>query len=93
MTVPAATVKLPVAAPAATVADAGVVSAVLLSETVTLMPPAGAAADKPTVQVELPPDTTLVGEHARLVTFTAEGVTVTEAVADPPFSAAVTVTA
>ena len=56
-------------------------------------PPAGAAADKPTVQLELPPDTTLVGEHARLVTFTVEGVTVTEAVAEPPFSAAVTVTA
>jgi hypothetical protein len=68
VTVPAVTVKLPVADPAATVADAGVVSAALLSETVTLMPPVGAAADKVTLQVEVPPDTTLVGEHARLET-------------------------
>ena len=72
MTVPAFTVKLPVVLPAATAAEAGVVSDVLLSESVTLMPPAGAAADKPTVHVELPPDTTLVGEHARLETTGSE---------------------
>jgi hypothetical protein len=65
VTVPAVTTNVPVVAPATTVAEAGVVNAVLLSESVTLAPPLGAAADNVTVQVDVPPDTTLLGEHPR----------------------------
>jgi len=61
-------VKLPVVAPAATVTDAGVVSAVLLSDTVTAVPPVGAADEIVTVQLVLPPDTTDVGVHVSPVT-------------------------
>ena len=78
--------------PAATVTEAGVVSAALLSDVVTLDPPVGAAADSVTVQVEVAPDTTLFGVQASLVTVTATGVTVTVAVFELPFNAAVTVT-
>ena len=89
---PAVTVKLAVVDPAATVTDAGVVNAALLSDVVTLAPPVGAAADSVTVQVEVAPDTTLFGVHASLETVTATGVTVTAAVVELPFNAAVTVT-
>ena len=92
MTEPAVAVKLAVDAPAATVTEAGVVNAELLSETVTAEPPVGAAADSVTVQVDVAPEAMLVGEHASLETVTAGGVTVTAAVAELPFSAAVTVT-
>jgi len=85
-------VKLPVVAPAATVTDAGVVSAVLLSDTVTAVPPVGAADEIVTVQLVLPPDTTEVGAHVSPVTVGAGGVTVTDAVFEVPFNAAVTVT-
>jgi hypothetical protein len=54
--VPAVATKLPVVAPAGTVTDAGVVSAVLLSDNVTAVPPVGAACEMVTVHVELPPD-------------------------------------
>ena len=66
----------------------------LLSEIVTVDPPVGAAADSVTVQVGASqPDTTLEGEHARLGDRQLSGgVTVTAAVAELPFSAAVTVT-
>ena len=66
VTVPAVTVKLALEAPAATVTDAGVVRDELLSDSVTLAPPVGAAPDSVTVHVDVPPDVTLVGEHARL---------------------------
>ena len=92
VTEPAVTVKLAVEAPAATVADAGVVMAELLSDSVTAEPPVGAAADNVTVHVELAPAATLVGEQASLVSVTAGAVTVTAAVAELPFSAAVMVT-
>ena len=92
VTEPAVTVKLAVEAPAATVADAGVVMAELLSDSVTTEPPVGAAADNVTVHVELAPAATLVGEHASLVSVTAGAVTVTAAVAELPFKAAVMVT-
>jgi hypothetical protein len=63
VTEPAVAVKVAVVAPAATVTEAGVVKAALLSESVTTEPPAGAARDKVTVQVELEPEATLAGEH------------------------------
>lgn len=54
-------VKVAVVAPAATVTLAGTVAAVLLSESWTTMPPAGAAEVRVTVPVALLPPTTLVG--------------------------------
>jgi hypothetical protein len=85
-------VKLPVVAPAATVTEAGGVSAVLLSESVTPVPPVGAACEMVTVQLVLPPDATEVGVQLKPVTVVAGGVTVTEAVFEVPFNDAVTVT-
>ena len=64
VTVPAVAVKLPVVAPATTVTEAGIVSAALLFEIVTALPPVGAAAEIITVHVEVAPDTTVAGEHA-----------------------------
>jgi hypothetical protein len=95
VTVPAVAVKFAVVAPAATVADAGTVSAALLSEIVTAVPPAGAACDMVTVHVELAPEAILAGVHASddTVTAGAGAVTVTEAVLEVPFRVAVTVTA
>jgi hypothetical protein len=65
VTDPAVAVKFAVVAPAATVTEAGVVRAALLSVIVTTEPPAGAARDRVTVQVELAPEATLAGEHRR----------------------------
>ena len=50
-------------APAATVTDAGTVSAALFEEIATAAPPAGAAMESVTVQVELAPAARLVGAH------------------------------
>ena len=72
LTVPAVAVKLAVVAPAATVTDAGTVSAALLSETVTLEPPAGAAAERLTVQFDLAPEARAAGVHCREETETVE---------------------
>jgi hypothetical protein len=68
------------------------VSAVLLLDSATTETPVGAAAnmDKATVQIEVAPDTTLVGEQCSAVTVRS-GVTVTVAVAVLPSRAAVTV--
>ena len=93
VTVPAVAVNVALVAPDATVTDAGAVSAVLLSETVTADPPLGAAPESVTVQVEAAPETTLAGAQPRLLTVTAAGVTVTLAVFELPLSDAVTVTA
>ena len=57
------TLKVPVVAAAATVTDAGVVSVVLLSDSVTLAPPAGAAFDSVTVHVLDAFGPRLVGVH------------------------------
>jgi hypothetical protein len=92
VTEPAVTVKVPVVALAATVTEAGVVKAALLSESVTTEPPVGAARDSVTVQVEVVPEATLVGEHCSLETVAAGGVTVTAAVAELALRVAVTVT-
>ena len=72
MTVPAVAVKVAVVTPAATVTETGTVSAVLLSDNVTVLPPVGAAFDNVTVHVELPPDNTDVGAHWSEVTVMVE---------------------
>ena len=52
LTVPVVTLKVAVAAPAATVTEAGTVRTALLLDKVTSAPPVGAAPDRVTVQVE-----------------------------------------
>ena len=42
----------------------------------TVEPPVGAACDNVTVQVEVPPEGTVVGAHFKVETVTAAGVTV-----------------
>jgi hypothetical protein len=64
---------LAVVAPAATATEPGTVNALLLSDTATDEPPAGAAWDNVTVQVEVPPDVTVVGVHWSAETETVEG--------------------
>ncbi|MBN9662325.1 MAG: hypothetical protein J0H49_29270 [Acidobacteria bacterium] len=88
----AVTVKVPEVAPAATVMEAGVVSAVLLSERVTCWPPAGAATERVTVQVAELPEGREAGEHERVLGMSG-AVTVTEAVLEVPLAAAVMTTA
>jgi hypothetical protein len=90
-TVPAVAVKFAVVVPAATVADAGTVSAALFEESPTAAPPARAADVRVTVQVEVAPEVTEFGEHDKPETAGAGGVTVTEAVV-LPFNVAVRVT-
>jgi hypothetical protein len=90
-TVPAVTVKFAVVAPAATVTDAETGSAALFEESATEAPPVNAARDRVTVQVEVPPNVTELGEQDKPETAGAGGVTVTLPVA-LPFRVAVTVT-
>jgi hypothetical protein len=90
-TVPAVAVKFAVVVPAATVTEAGAGSAALFEESATEAPPVNAARDRVTVQVEVPPNVTELGEQDRPETAGAGGVAVTEAVV-LPFSVAVTVT-
>jgi len=92
VTVPAVAVKLAVVAPAATVTEPGTGKEALLSEIATAEPPVGAAGDTVTVQLVLPPETTVEGEHCSLVTVMTVGVTVTVPVVEVLFSDAVTVT-
>ena len=62
--VPAVALNVAEVADAATVTEAGTVSAVLLLDTEMLAPPAGAAFESVTVQVLLAFAFKLVGEHA-----------------------------
>ena len=80
VTDPAVAVKVPVEAPAATRIEAGTVSAVLLSVSVTVVPPAGAACESVTVQVELPAEAIVPGEHCSPETVLAGAEMVMEAV-------------
>ena len=80
-TVPALALKLAAEDPAGTITDAGMLMAVLLLESATEEPPAGAAFDTVTVQAEVPPEATLVGVHCRLETVTDGANTVSAAVA------------
>ena len=90
-TVTAVAVKFAVVAPAATVTDAGTVSAALFEESPTEAPPGKAADVSVTVQEEVAPDATEFGEHDKPEIAGAGGVTVTVAVA-VPFRVPVTVT-
>ena len=90
-TVPAVAVKFAVVAPAVTVTDAGTVRAALFDESPTEAPPVRAADVSVTVQVEVPPEVTELGEQDKPETAGVGGVTVTEAVA-LPFNVAVKVT-
>jgi hypothetical protein len=90
-TVPAVAVKLAEVAPAGTVTEAGTDRAELLDESVTVAPPAGAACDSVTAQVEVPPEVTVVGVHCA-ASVVDPGATATDAVVELPLSDAVTVT-
>jgi hypothetical protein len=79
--------------PAANTTEAGTVRAGLLADSVTVAPPLGAADETATVQVELEPETTLVGAHSRPEMVGSGGVTVTIAVPEAELSPAVMVTA
>lgn len=61
VTAPAVTANVPVAVPAATVTDDGVVNAGLLSLSATTTPPLGAALASVTEHAEVAPDATLAG--------------------------------
>ena len=61
MIVPAVAVNVAAVALAATVTDDGTVSSELLSDTVTAVPPEGAALDSVTVHVLFPAEVRLVG--------------------------------
>ena len=91
VTVPAVAVNPPVVAPAAIVIEAASVSAALLSDSATVTPPLGAACDRVTVQLLLPPEPMVAGEQARAVNVVGGGVMVTDAVAELPVNDAVIV--
>ena len=84
------TLKVAAVAPAATLTEAGVVSAVMLSETATLAPPVGAALVNVTVQVLEALGPRLLGVHAREDTRTG-ATRLTLALAELPFWVAVMV--
>lgn len=88
MTVPAFAVKVLLLAPAATVTPVGIVSVVLLSESVTRDPLAGAVPVKVTVQVLLALDERVVGLHFSDNTV-SDGEIVIDAVLELPFRLAV----
>ena len=93
VTVPAVATNAAEATPAATVTEAGTVSTALLDETATTEPPAGAALDNVTVQVDVAVDATVEGEQVTSVTVTVTGaVTDNTVLARLPFSEALTVT-
>ena len=83
VTVPAVALKEPLVAPAITLTDAGTVSAELLSETLAVTPPVGAALFRPNVQAAMPPDCRVDGAHCREVSRTG-ATTVTEVVLELP---------
>ena len=84
-------VKVTLALPAGTVAEAGTVRAALLSDNETAIPPVGAALDIVTVQVLAAPDANVVGLHASDETVGRGAVKLIEAVLELPLSEAVTV--
>jgi hypothetical protein len=80
---PVVTLKVADVAPAATVTDAGVLSAVLESVKVTTAPPAGAAAVRVTVQVPDAFAPILLGLHVTVDTNAVAVVAVTVRLVDP----------
>jgi hypothetical protein len=92
LTVPAWALNVAVVLPERTVTEAGTVRDWLLADSVTKTPLPVAAEEIVTVQVELTPEGTLVGEHRRLEMVGGGGVTVTMAVPEVALSPAETVT-
>jgi hypothetical protein len=70
--------------PAAIASDAGIVTAVLVEDRFTVIPPEGAACPSVTVQVALAPDTRLVGLHAREEIGVVDVTRLIVALAEPP---------
>ncbi len=89
VTVPAVATKVPLEEFAATVSEAGTLTAELFEDKVTGEPPPGAAPESVTVHVEVARDSILAGVHRSVKTIT--GATLSEAVADIPPSEAVNV--
>ena len=89
--VPAVAEKVPVAEPAATVIEAGVVRDALFEARFTGRPPVGAAALTVTVHVLAPPELSEAGMQARLVSVTG-GTRLTDAVFEVLLYSAVTTT-
>jgi hypothetical protein len=87
--VPAVTVKVPVVAPAATVAEAGTVREALLLASDTAAPPAGAALLSVTVHAAAAPEERVEGLHATEET-TVAAASEMVAFAEDPFQLAVT---
>ena len=85
----AVAVKTAIPEPAATVTEAGTVSAAALLERETAAPPVAAAFDNVTVQVEVAPEARLVGAQDNELTSTG-ATSATEAVWELPASVAVT---
>ncbi len=67
VTTPATALKLAVLAVAGTVTETGTVNNELLSDKLTEAPPLGAASERVTVQTDVDPDETVVGEHCNAV--------------------------
>jgi hypothetical protein len=88
--VPAEAVNVVELAPVFTVMDFGIDKTELLSERVTTVPE-GAVRERVTVQVVLPPEFRVAGEHCKAETPTVAEI-VTVVVADLPLSEAVIVT-
>lgn len=91
---PEVAAKFTLVAPAATVTEVAIANAELLSDSVTALPPLGAAFDSVTVHIVLLPDVTVAGEHCSPVSVNvAAGATVTAVVTVLVPNFAVTVTA
>ncbi len=90
--VPRLALKVVEALLAGTVIDAGTVSAALLLETPTILPPAGAGWLSVTVQVEADPEFTLVGLQERAET-SVGAIRFKFALCEEPLREAVTVAA
>jgi len=90
VTVPTVAVKVVEVLVAGTVTDAGTVSAGLLLESATALPPVGAASLRVTVQVVAAPELTLLGLHAKTET-TAGSIKLNVVLCEAPFKVAVTI--
>jgi len=91
LTLPALILKVRELELALTVTDAGRLNSLELANSVTTMPPAGAAVESVTVQDVLVPEANVVGEHENLETDTLATTSDKVVVLDAKFRVAVTV--